>query len=169
MRRLALLSLTVAVAVVGFAETRNLLIRPNRAASLRPATASRLQTPAPAEPGAIALGEDGHYWAEARVNQVGIHVLVDTGASQVALTPDDARRLGLDPDHLAYRLKVITAHGEARAATVRLASVSVAGTHLENVEALVLDHGLDASLLGMSYLGRLSGFDATPTHLTLRP
>ena len=59
--------------------------------------------------------------------------------------------------------------GLARAAPVQLASVSVAGTRVEAVEALVVEDGLSYSLLGMSYLGRLSGFEATPRGLTLRP
>ena len=62
-----------------------------------------------------------------------------------------------------------TAAGEARAAQVTLGKVSVAGTQLRDVEALVIDKGLDSSLLGMTYLGRLASFEATRTSLILRP
>ena len=87
----------------------------------------------------------------------------------VALTREDARRLGVDPAPDAFTRQVQTASGLARAAPVQLASVSVAGTRVEAVEALVVEDGLSYSLLGMSYLGRLSGFEATPRGLTLRP
>jgi aspartyl protease family protein len=62
----------------------------------------------------------------------------------------------------------MTASGQTRAASVKLASVSVAGAQVRDVEALVVEKGLETSLLGMSYLGRLSSFQATPRALVLR-
>ena len=59
--------------------------------------------------------------------------------------------------------------GEARAARVSLDSVSVAGARLDDVEAYVIESGLEVSLLGMTYLGRLQKFEATRTALILRP
>ena len=56
-----------------------------------------------------------------------------------------------------------------RAAPVQLQTISVAGARVDRVEALVVEQGLEYSLLGMSYLGRLSAFSATPAGLTLRP
>jgi aspartyl protease family protein len=117
----------------------------------------------------ITKGPDGHYWAEADVNSRRVRFLVDTGATEVALTGADARRLGFEPRDLTYAYKVSTASGDALAARVHLDSVSVAGARVRNVDALVIDHGLDISLLGMTYLGRLSRFEATPQALILRP
>ena len=70
---------------------------------------------------------------------------------------------------LTYGLKVATASGEARAARITLVSVAVDGAEVRNVDALVLDRDTDASLLGMSYLSRLSGFDADRKTLRLHP
>ena len=117
----------------------------------------------------VTRAADGHYWAEATVEGRPMRMLVDTGASAVALTSDDAKRLGFDPARLNYAYKVMTANGEAHAAAVKLASVSIAGAKVADVDALVLDKGLDASLLGMTYLGRLSRFEATRSALILRP
>ncbi len=117
----------------------------------------------------VAKSSDGHYWAQGQVNGQAVKFLVDTGATAVALTADDARRLGIDPKALTYGYQVMTASGQARAAEVRLASVSVAGARVNDVDALVIEKGLPASLLGMSYLGRLSRFEATQTALILRP
>jgi aspartyl protease family protein len=124
-----------------------------------------------AAPGGAAIrkSSDGHYWAEGEVNGATVRFLVDTGATAVALTPDDAQRLGLKPDDLHYAYRVVTAGGQARAASVRLASVTVAGARLDDVDALVIEKGLDTSLLGMTYLGRLSRFEATRNALTLQP
>jgi aspartyl protease family protein len=123
---------------------------------------------APAGAASIAKASDGHYWAEAEVDGRRVRFLVDTGASAVALTLDDARRLGIDPKVLAYEYGVQTANGEARAALVKLASVTVAGARVKDVDAFVIEKGLETSLLGMSYLGRLSRFEATPGALILR-
>jgi len=118
---------------------------------------------------AIRKASDGHFWADGEVNGRTVRFLVDTGATAVALTPEDAQRLGLDPSQLRYGSRVVTAGGQIRAASVRLASITVAGARLDNVDALVIEKGLDTSLLGMTYLGRLSRFEATRTGLVLQP
>ena len=133
-----------------------------------------LRGPAPAvasvDDGAaqIVKAADGHFWAEAKVDGRAVRFLIDTGATAVALSQTDAKRLGIDTKTLDYSYKVMTASGETRAASVKLASVSVAGAQVRDVEALVVEKGLETSLLGMSYLGRLSSFQATPRALVLR-
>lgn len=126
---------------------------------------------APTAPRAAQVSKsgDGHYWAQAEVDGRWVRLLVDTGASTVALTRADAARLGLDVDRLDYAHRVATAGGETKAAQVTLGHVSVAGARIDGVEALVVPTGLKTSLLGMSYLGRLSRFEATRSALILRP
>lgn len=122
-----------------------------------------------AQPAQITKAADGHYWAQANVNGRWVKFLVDTGASAVALTANDAQRLGLDLASLEYDRPVMTANGKAMAAMITLDNVTVAGARVDGVEALVVREGLPTSLLGMSYLGRLSRFEATKTALILRP
>jgi aspartyl protease family protein len=117
----------------------------------------------------VTKAKDGHYWAEAEVDGHWIRCLIDTGASVVALTPADAERLGLDAHTLKYDTPLNTANGLTHAARVDLDYVAVSGARVEKVPAVVVHDGLTASLLGMSYLGRLSRFEATPTALILRP
>jgi aspartyl protease family protein len=117
----------------------------------------------------VLKAADGHYWAEAEIDGRAVRVLVDTGASVVALTRDDALRLGLHLTPDDFTRTVQTASGPARAAAIELKSVAIAGAEVQHVQALVVENGLSQSLLGMSYLGRLSGFEATPAGLTLRP
>lgn len=133
-----------------------------------PALAMALSAPSTG-PGAVLKAADGHYWAAGEVNGQTITFLVDTGATAVALTPSDAERLGLRPRELAYSYRVVTAGGQARAAAVTLPSITVAGARLEQVDALVIEKGLETSLLGMTYLGRLARFEATPQALFLQP
>ena len=133
-----------------------------------------LRGPAPAaasvDDGAaqIVKAADGHFWAEAKVDGRAVRFLIDTGATAVALSQNDAKRLGIDTKGLDYNYKVMTASGQTRAASVKLASVSVAGVQVRDVDALIVEKGLETSLLGMSYLGRLSSFQATPRALVLR-
>jgi aspartyl protease family protein len=182
MLKFAALAAVGAVSAAGAAQAVLMFNHPAEASPpvLRPAqpvtqaAAAVAQPSPPADPtegtgASLAKSPDGHYWAEATVNGQRVRFLVDTGATTVALTSDDARRLGFDPSGLKYAYKVMTANGEAHGAAVTLASVSVAGARVEGVQALVIDKGLETSLLGMTYLGRLSRFEATRSALILRP
>lgn len=128
--------------------------------------------PVPAERASaaqVSKAPDGHFWAEAEVDGRWVRLLVDTGASSVSLTPADAQRLGVDLAALDFDQPLVTANGRTQAAAVTLDHVAVAGARVEKVEAIVVRSGLSTSLLGMSYLGRLSRFEASPTALILRP
>ena len=139
------------------------------AVAIAPAHAPATVDAASGQPAQIARSADGHYWAEADIDGRAIRVLVDTGASVVALTRQDALRLGLRLTPADFTQTVETASGPAKAAAVELDHVAVAGARVDKVRALVVEDGLPHSLLGMSYLGRLSAFEARPTGLTLRP
>ncbi|MFN7388653.1 TIGR02281 family clan AA aspartic protease, partial [Brevundimonas sp.] len=78
-------------------------------------------------------------------------------------------RLGLRLTPADFTQTVETASGPVMAAAIELDHVSVSGARVEDVRALVVKEGLPHSLLGMSYLGRLSAFEARPNGLTLRP
>ena len=138
-------------------------------ASVSDASAPPASAPAQGSAASVVKAADGHYWAEATVNGSEVRFLVDTGASAVALTQTDAQRLGVLPAPADYTLLVTTANGQTRAAPVKLASVSIGGAEVRDVQALVIENGLQTSLLGMTYLGRLSQFEATRTALILRP
>ena len=121
------------------------------------------------DPGAVAVraGAGGHFQIEAIVDGVAIRFLVDTGASDVVLSPADARRLGFDLSTLQFSRVYRTANGTVRGAPVRLRRVTVGSIELTDVWASVNRAPMHTSLLGMSFLGRLSGFEATADTLTL--
>jgi aspartyl protease family protein len=122
-------------------------------------------------PGEVVLraSADGHFYANATVDDVAIRFLVDTGASSVTLSAADARRVGFDPEALDYFLPVTTASGAALAARVRLDEVRLGSIALPDVTAAVMPPGtLDRSLLGMSFLDRLSAFEVAGDRLVLR-
>lgn len=112
--------------------------------------------------------DDGHFVVQALVDGVPIRFLVDTGASDVVLSPRDAERLGLDPSRLNYSRVYRTANGTVRGAPVVLGRVSAGPISLRDVRASVNQAPLSSSLLGMSFLGRLSGYSVDGDKLTLR-
>ena len=141
------------------------------AASARPAHTSGIPggTAAPAANAALLkLEDDGHYWASAEVDGRAVKFMVDTGASTVALTYDDARRIGLDPDQLDYSWRIRTAGGEVRGASVHLSAIRIGRVEVRNVEAMVLRDGLSQSLLGMTFLRELDSYEFRRGKLILR-
>ncbi len=97
---------------------------------------------------------DGHYYAQVAINGVTVTFMADTGASSVVLTPQDAKRVGIDPDSLAYIGEASTANGMVRTARVSLPNVAFGPFHEDSLGASVNKAPMDISLLGMEYLGR---------------
>jgi aspartyl protease family protein len=103
---------------------------------------------------------DGHYYAKAEVNGRPADVMVDTGASMVALTYEDAERAGVRLKPSDFKQSVSTANGTARFARVRLDRVTIGNITVRDVQAGVAERGrLAITLLGMSFLSRLERVD----------
>ncbi|MFZ2470155.1 MAG: TIGR02281 family clan AA aspartic protease [Parvibaculum sedimenti] len=126
--------------------------------------------PVETAPGVVYLARDlsGHFAADALVNGTHVHFMVDTGATDVALTASDAERLGFDLSKLAYTVPYSTANGTIMAARVTLDEIDIAGIKVRNVKASVSRDGLGQSLLGMSFLNELRGFEFQGNRLVLR-
>ena len=114
--------------------------------------------PAPIPSGSVRVRADssGHFNATAYVNGDAIDVLVDTGATTVALTWEDARAAGLHIRESDFTLRSQTANGVALFAPVTLASVRIGDITVYDVRAAVARRGqLHRTLLGMSFLGKV--------------
>lgn len=119
----------------------------------------------------VAVGRDGsgHFVVTAEVEGVPVSFLVDTGATTIALTHDDARRVGLEPDGLNFSMPIATANGIGRAAPVRLDTVALGGIERRRLRGTVAQPGmLGQSLLGMNFLGSLASFEIRGDRLILR-
>lgn len=101
----------------------------------------------------VPRGPDGHYHLVLAVNGTKIDFVVDTGATDVVLSQEDARKVGLDPDNLTYLGSAQTANGVVQTATVSLETVRLGEIVDRNLRAVVNGGDLDGSLLGMGYLG----------------
>jgi len=107
---------------------------------------------------AVAKSSNGHFMLTANINDVPVYFLVDTGATDVALTLDDARRIGIDTTSLIYNKPTSTANGINYAASIIIPSIKIGDIEVSNVKGSILKSGLDTSLLGMSFLGSLSSY-----------
>ena len=111
----------------------------------------------------------GHFVVHPTLDGKRVRMLVDTGASFVALSHEDARLAGISVSARDYTRPVSTANGIVAAASVRLAEVKVGDIAVHGVEALVLPPGkLGTSLLAMSFLKRLGGFEIAQGRLILK-
>ena len=117
----------------------------------------------------LNAGSNGHYVVTAHINKTDITVLVDTGATVVALSYQDAQQAGLRPNTLDFNVPVSTANGVSNAARVKLDRVEIDTVHVDNVDALVMPDGaMTGTLLGMSFLSKLSSFKSENGVLTLK-
>jgi aspartyl protease family protein len=114
-------------------------------------------------------GLGGHYQADAKIGDETIPMMVDTGASSIALSFEDAEKIGLNPQGLDFSATVMTANGPARTAYVSLPTISVGGIQRTNVRAGIAERGkLEQSLLGMNFLETLSSVSFSGDELKLR-
>ena len=120
---------------------------------------------------AIRFGANaqGHFVVEADVDGTAPRFLVDTGVSDVSLSPADAKRLGFKLARLDYYTRRYrTANGKIRGALVRLSRVAIGPIVVDDVRASVNEAPMKRSLLGMSFLERLAGYEVERETLTLR-
>jgi aspartyl protease family protein len=112
---------------------------------------------------------DGHFEARITVNGAAIRTVVDTGATSTVLTAEDALAAGFNPAALNFTIPVSTANGMARAAAVRTEKVAIGGIVRKDMPVMIAAPGtLGQSLLGMNFIGSLSGFDVRGDRMVLR-
>ncbi|MFI5012692.1 MAG: TIGR02281 family clan AA aspartic protease [Hyphomicrobiales bacterium] len=111
---------------------------------------------------------DGQFWIDAEVDGRPVRFLVDTGASGVALTREDAARLGFSPASLSFTQIFETANGTTRGAPVELERIRIGPIEFTNVPASVAEGELGQSLLGMHLLEKLSGIEIRNDKLIIR-
>ena len=112
---------------------------------------------------------DGHFIIRGEVNGTRVMFLLDTGATDIVLTPGDASRLGFDPASLSFDKMVATANGMGSAASVTIDSLSVGSISIGPVAVSVNRESMSESLLGMEFLNRLSAWRVEGDRLTLYP
>lgn len=117
----------------------------------------------------IRRGDDGRITARGRANGVALDFLIDSGSSAVILKSSDAEKAGIDVKAAVFETPIATAAGEAMFAPARLTSVEIGPIQIADVEAFIAKPGtLNESLLGQSFLRRLSSYEMVGDFVTLR-
>lgn len=162
------------LAVLGASTVPNLASRyfgraPVTAAPEPVAAAQSLPAATGAREVVLPAGAGGHFQAVLEINGRSVSGMIDTGATVVAINDTTARQIGLSPASLDYVHPVSTANGQVKAASVSLKRVRIGSISVDSVEALVLpDAALSGTLIGMSFLSRLSSYTVENGALKLR-
>jgi aspartyl protease family protein len=131
-------------------------------------TAQSAGTAADSRSVTLRRNRQGHFQVEGRIDGRRLTFLVDTGASVIALTAEDAASLGLHPAQHDFRALMQTANGKVYAAPVELSMVEIEDVAVHNVPAIVMPPGaLAGNLLGMSFLSRLHRWEFADGQLML--
>jgi len=150
------MALLVGAVAARVADTKSKNVAASAAVASSPVPASAPSASFNTRSIALSRGNGGHFWVDARIDGRRLEMVVDTGATQIALRASDAARLGLHPAPRDYVVKVATANGVTRAALVQLRAVELGDIVVRDVPALVHpDESLGVNLLGMSFLSRL--------------
>jgi aspartyl protease family protein len=116
----------------------------------------------------LARSPDGHFYANAIINGATIHVLVDTGATTVALTRADAQAAGVQFGEGEFTGTAQTAGGDIRLKPVVLDRVGIGAVEARAVDAVVVDSKMNVSLLGQSWLRRVGNVQIIGDRMILR-
>ncbi|WP_172328664.1 TIGR02281 family clan AA aspartic protease [Mangrovicoccus sp. HB161399] len=115
----------------------------------------------------VPRGPDGHYHLTMQVNGTPLSFIVDTGASDIVLSLEDARKIGMDTDRLAFFGNARTANGTVETAKVVLKEVKIGDITDRNVPARVNAGEMTGSLLGMRYLESFAAIEIRDGRMTL--
>ena len=117
----------------------------------------------------VPRGPNGHFRLRATLDGVPIDFLVDTGATDIVLTREDANRVGIDTDNLPFIGRARTANGEVATAYTKIDTISIGPIAHTNVPVAVNDGDMPSSLLGMSFLSRFERVVIEDGQLRLEP
>ena len=135
--------------------------------SQAPAAAQRAPSNGPAPEVRLERENNGHFYVHGEVNGQLARFVVDTGASMVALTMEDAERLGVPYNEAEFEIVGTGASGPVRGQMVKLDRVVVEGREVTEVSGAVLE-GLEISLLGQSFLSRIGSVEMSGDYMILR-
>ncbi|MDO7842710.1 retropepsin-like aspartic protease family protein [Sphingomonas immobilis] len=117
----------------------------------------------------ITKGEDGHFHARVSINGVSRTMLIDSGATTIALSQETARAAGLDLEESPFPVLVETANGTVSGKRTTIPNLKLGSIDAEGLGAIVQDNLGDQDLLGMNFLSRLKSWRVEGNTLILVP
>jgi len=117
----------------------------------------------------LRMAPDGHFWANAMINNRPVRMLVDSGATQTSLSLDTARAAGLNLDQNPFPVQVMTANGQVMAHTSSIDRLSVGPIVATDLRVYVAEEFGTTDVLGMNFLSRLKSWRVENGWLILEP
>ncbi|MDX2083131.1 MAG: TIGR02281 family clan AA aspartic protease [Rickettsiales bacterium] len=115
----------------------------------------------------INVSQDGHFYLNSKINGVKVRFMIDTGASDIVINLNDAKRIGADVKTLTFNKIYQTANGNSLGATINLEELEISGIKFKNLSASVNSGNMGVSLLGISFLKRLKKYEFYQDQLIL--
>ncbi|MFV9875246.1 MAG: TIGR02281 family clan AA aspartic protease [Rickettsiales endosymbiont of Dermacentor nuttalli] len=144
---------------------KDVILRSKVVSSLFPARAVQLKD------GSLMFSRqlDGAFHVEVIINDQKLDCIVDTGATNIVLSPDNVRNIGMEVSNLDFNLPVMTANGRGFVAKSLIPSLEVGSLKLINVNVYINETEMDTCLLGMSFLNRFSKVNIEGENLIIKP
>lgn len=117
----------------------------------------------------LSRKDDGHFWIRASVNNVPIDFLVDSGATGISMSTDDADEAGIDYDLDSVPVLMSTANGTSKSYRATINLFKIENASYEDVNVFVSPSLGEINLLGMSYLNRLQSWRVSGNQMILQP
>lgn len=138
-------------------------------AAAAPSTSARAATAGNGFAGTtLRRSPDGHFYADAHVNGATIRFLVDSGASAVVLTRTDAQKAGIAAGPGDFTATATGAGGAVKLKPVTFDRIAVGPISADRVAGAVAEDGLEISLLGQTFLSRISHLEIADDEMRLR-
>ncbi len=115
----------------------------------------------------INIADDSHFYVKLIINKIPILLMIDTGATNIMLNLDDAKKIGINPQKLNFNIVYQTANGKTLGASIILKEVQISTIKFGNIKASVSDSDMGVSLLGMSFLSQFSKYEFYQDRLIL--
>jgi aspartyl protease family protein len=116
----------------------------------------------------INLAQDGHFYMDLKVNGVLVRFMIDTGASDIVISPGEAKRIGINPKELIFNKPYQTANGTSWGAAIILEEIEIGNVKFRDIAASVNNADMGISLLGMSFLRKFEKYEFYHDRLVLK-
>ena len=115
----------------------------------------------------INISDDSHFYVKLLINKIPILFMIDTGASDIMLSINDANKIGINTRNLIFNRPYQTANGRSFGASIKLKEVEISGVKFKDIYASVNQGDMGVALLGMSFLRRFSKYEFFQDRLVL--
>lgn len=117
----------------------------------------------------IPMARDGHFWVDAEINGIKRKMLVDSGATVTALSPETAREAGVEADATLLPLLMQTANGTVRAEAGTVDALAVGAIEAHRMKVVISPALGKTDVLGMNFLSQLAAWRVEGRTLFLVP